>query len=172
MNIRRLAYCDKRGSVAETNLLNCLDQFATLATRLDSFDVTVFPLECHVRHVCHIEKGSPLDRNTIGQTYIGSKICFQWLARVMEEGHLEASQPAVGKHVGWPQRMVTIRSLWIDFRCWCSKHQIQSMELPEEWMFYELLDRIFIRHEDKYEIPSLNCCREVFAVLRGQYECG
>ena len=151
--------------------LNRLDRFATLATRLDSLSVTPFSLECHPCHACHIEKEGSMDRNTNGQAFIGKKASFQWLAQVMEEGHLEPSQPLVGKIVGWPQRMISRRSIWIDFCSWCYKQKILSIDRPEEQAFYELLDRIFIPHQDKYEIPPLKDCRKIFETLRVQYEC-
>jgi hypothetical protein len=38
--------------------------------------------------------------------------------------------------------------------------------MPEEYFFYELLDRLFIRHDDMYDFPALEKCREAFKLLR------
>lgn len=161
---------DKRGSVTNASLLERLDRFATLATRLDFIDVTPNPLRCHVCHVCHKNKQDTLVSNSVSQVFIGKSSCFQWLKIVMDEGHLEPSQPYVGKTLGWPERRISIKSLWIDFCSWFQKqHRID--EIPEEYCFYELLDHLFIRHDDKYEFPPLDQCQRTFAKMRQQYEC-
>lgn len=162
---------DKGGSVAESQPLASLDRFATLATRLDFLNVTAFPLERHACHPCHAEIEGEKAGNQNCEAIIGNKFAFQWLTCALDEGHLEPSQPSVGKATGWPKRMISSRSLWIDFCLWCCKHMIQPFERPEEWAFYELLNRIFVRHNDKYEIPSLEVCQSIFQDMRGHYEC-
>jgi hypothetical protein len=152
-------------------VLKSLDRFATLATRLDSLNVTRTSLESHVSHVCHAEK--KLDSANIMKctSFVGSHAIFQWLSIVMEEGHLEPSQPVSGRAVGWPERWMTIRSFWIEFCCWCRYQPIPKEETPEQWAFYGLLDCLFVRHEEKYELPSLENCRKTFRILRQLYEC-
>lgn len=171
MNFKDILWSGKCGDVAqEVKFRDHLNQFATLATRLDSLNVTRLPFECHVCHVCHLKYESKSENSTVNQT-IFSLAVFRWLTFVIEEGHIEPSQPSVGQRLGWPQRLVAIKSLWIDFCCWCSKQKVPSLEMPDEWEFYELLDHLFIRHRDKYEFPALTHCREIFAKLRGQHEC-
>ncbi len=170
MNAKEIIYRDRRDSVAESKSQDHVDRFATLATRLDYLDVTTFSFERHVGHVRHTEEVGKSENYQSSQDFVENMVCFRWLTIAMEEGHLEPSQPTMGKTIGWPKKMVTMRSLWIDFYCWCRKHKISKDEMPEQWTFYEQLDRLFIRNNDKYEIPSLEHCRAIFVILRRQYE--
>jgi len=163
--------CDVRGNVANADLMARLYRFATLATRLDFLSVARNPLECHPCHNCHANKGDRSDSVIESRTSVTKMICFQWLKTVMDEGHLEPSQPDAGKAVGWPVRHIPIESLWIDFCCWFSKLHFANEEMPDEGLFYNLLDHLFIRHGDKYEFPSLEQCRETFELLRVKHEC-
>lgn len=162
---------DKRGSVAKEDLQARLDKFATLATRLDFLSVTTNPLGCHPCHVCHANKEEELTDSLKNQDLVAKRTSFQWLRIAIEEGHLEPSQSLVGKAVGWPKRKILIISLWIDFCCWVQKQKIGAEEIPEAYLFYELLDCLFIRHDDMYEFPPIEECREAFMSLRQQYEC-
>lgn len=162
---------DKRDEVAKEDFIARLDKFATLATRLDFLGVTTNSLECHPCHVCHIIKQEESTSSSEKQRSIGKEICLQWLQIGIDEGHLEPSQPWVGKMVGWPKRKIPIVSLWVEFCCWTRKEQVGAEEMPEEHFFYGLLNHLFIRHDDMYEFPALEKCREDFALLRLQYEC-
>lgn len=162
---------DKRGSVTQSDLTAMLDKFATLATRLDFLDVATNPLERHACHGSHANKENESASSLESLAFVGKRGCFQWLKIVMDEGHLEPSQPWTGKAVGWPERRMPITSLWTDFCCWFRKQQITDDEMPEEYCFYELLDHLFIRLDDNYEFPPIEQCRHTFALLRQQYEC-
>lgn len=162
---------DKGDNVAKEDLIAHLDKFATLATRLDFLGVTTNPLGCHPCHVCHINKKDELASCLENQELVGKSVCFQWLKIAIEEGHLEPSQSCLGKAVGWPKRKIPIISLWVDFCCWARKLQIGTEDMPEAYFFYELLNHLFIRHDDMYEFPTLEECREAFTLLRRQYEC-
>ncbi len=161
-----------RGNVAKLELLSHLDQFATLATRLDFCNVASFSLGSHVRHPCHVEKISNLENSQVSRFSKGTEFCFRWLAIAMEEGHLEPSQSLVGQSIGWPQRRVNRASLWLDFKLWSRKEKIPDYQLPEQIVFYALLDQLFNHVNDKYELPPLEQCRAFFSTLRQQYECG
>jgi len=161
---------DKRGNVTKGNMTTCLDRFATLVTRLDFLDVTTNPLGCHACHPCHVNNDDKLVSSFDSQVLRGKKACIEWLKIVMEEGHLEPSQSWVGKAVGWPKRNMPIKSLWTDFCIWFRKQEITDEEMPEEYYFYELLDHLFIRQDDKYEFPILEKCRDAFVLLRQHYE--
>lgn len=165
-----VVYSDRRGSVAESELIARLDRFATLATRLDSKSVAAFPLGSHACHVSHVDKLNESVSCSNNAAFDGCKSCFRWLSIAVEEGHLEPSQPCVGREVGWPQRMINENSLWTDFSCWFRNEGIAREELPDRWVLYELLDRIFIRHSERYEIPSLEHCRKALTTLRLEYE--
>ncbi len=162
---------DKRDNVAKEDFMLRLDKFATLATRLDFISVTTNPLGCHACHAGHANIMDELANSFEKQELVGKRACFQWLNIVMDEGHLEPSQSWVGKTVGWPKRKIPIISLWVDFCCWAQMQKIGDEEMPEAYFFYELLDRLFIRHDDKYEFPALEKCREAFMLLGQQYEC-
>jgi hypothetical protein len=161
----------KCGGVANLEFLTRLDQFATLATRLDFLGVSAFPLECHACHASHGEKTDNTENFSHNKACIDNQAGLQWLAIAIDEGHMEPSQPLIGRLTGWPKRMVALRSLWVDFTCWCSKMKIPKSEFPEQWMFYALLDQLFVRKNDKYEIPTLEKCRTTYHTLRCQHEC-
>jgi len=162
---------DERDSVTESKLHFNLDQYATLATRLDFLDVTPFYLDCHACHASHAENTNESTSSSNSRSFFGIQACLKWIFFALEEGHFEASQPAVGRITGWPQRMVTLRSLWVDFTLWCAKINISKREMPDQDDFYELLDHLFIRKDDKYELPTLENCRAAFIILRKKYEC-
>lgn len=167
--MNELKYGDRCGSVTKVDLMDRLDRFATLATRLDFLEVTTNSLEshaCHARHAINEDRSTSISKSLVVS---GNKLCLEWLRIVMDEGHIEPSQPLIGRSVGWPERKVSIKSLWIDFCCWFRKQQT-DLEMPEELLFYELLDRLFIRCGDKYEFPPFEQCRTTFAILRGAYE--
>jgi hypothetical protein len=166
-----MTLCGERDSVAKLELLVRLDQFATLATRSNCLPVAAFSREDHARHVCHVEKMDELVNRPFHQESRGINSCMQWLSIVLDEGHIEPSQPCVGRVTGWPQRRISINSLWIDFTCWCLKQEIQKCEIPEQSTFFKLLDQVLLRNKDKYEFPSLEVCRKTFVTIRREYEC-
>jgi hypothetical protein len=94
-------------------------------------------------------------------------LVFEWLKVCVEEGHIEPSQPTVGRICGWPLRSFLCESLFIDFECWCSKKGIHPKERPGSKTFYSLTDSIFDRNDDKYHFPSLEQCRQKFKSLIG-----
>lgn len=163
--------CGKRDNVASSELLDRLDRFATLATRLDFHWVAGFPLGSHPCHPCHVEKMRWQTESLNDSIFRDFEICLRWLSIAIEEGHLEPSQRCVGRIVGWPQRVINKNSLWTDFFYWYYKDRISIEEIPDQWMFYDLLDRIFIPHLDRYEIPALEDCRKILVTLRLEYEC-
>jgi len=88
-----------------------------------------------------------------------------WLSISLTEGHIEPSQPCVGRIVGWPQRPIFKNSLYVDFECWGVKKDLSSNAIAKRKLFYSLTDRIFISEEDKYCLPSLEECRRKFKCL-------
>lgn len=161
----------KRDGVTKSDIATCLDRFATLATRLDFPNVATFSLENHACHGCHAEKENVSENHLAYSPFVGSKALFAWLVIAMEEGHLEPSQQVVGRAIGWPQREINKRSLWVEFITWCHKQNISKKEIPEQWAVYEALDKLFIGKGDKYEFPPLELCRSNFFNLRKQCEC-
>jgi len=97
-------------------------------------------------------------------------IVFDWLQIALDEGHIEPSQPCVGRLLGWPQRRFCIKSLWIDFLSWCRKKELDQNQIANSDLFYLVLDRIFLREGDRYDFPDLCVCRTNYAILRRSHE--
>lgn len=86
---------------------------------------------------------------------------YDWLGIALSEGHIEPSQPCVGRIVGWPCRSFALYSLFVDFEAWYRKHTGDERDCSQE-LFYTVLDKVFIRDGDRYEFPPLPVCRERF----------
>jgi len=93
---------------------------------------------------------------------------LHWLNIALDAGHIEPSQPNVGRIVGWPSRSFPFRSLWVDFIVWCQKNGIEA-DVPNSKIFSKLLDTIFIRKGELYEFPDLSVCRAKFTKWRQLY---
>lgn len=50
----------------------------------------------------------------------------EWISICLDEGHIQPSQPHVGKLEGWPIRPYFKSSLYTDFECWCLKANIST----------------------------------------------
>lgn len=92
-------------------------------------------------------------------------IILAWLSISLAEGHIEPSQPCVGKIVGWPTRPFFKNSLYVDFEVWCFKKNFSRRDLVKRESFYHFLDKIFISNGDKYHFPPLEECRKKFTNL-------
>lgn len=88
-----------------------------------------------------------------------------WLAICLSEGHIEPSQPCVGRIVGWPQRLIFKNSLYVDFECWGLKKSLSYKEIANRKTFYSITDSIFISDGDKYHFPPLEECKKKFKPL-------
>lgn len=93
-------------------------------------------------------------------------LVIEWLQIVIDEGHIEPSQPFIGRIVGWPVRSLFIDSLYVDFVVWCRKREKRDWNIPEPSLFFALLNHVLIRVKEKYEFPPLNICRNKFLCLR------
>lgn len=92
-------------------------------------------------------------------------LVLDWLLICLMEGHIEPSQPQVGRLCGWPQRPFFCESLYIDFECWCIKKDLLPRERASGRVFYSIVDQIFTRCGSKYSFPSLEDCRLNFKLL-------
>ena len=92
-------------------------------------------------------------------------LVLEWLKICLNEGHIQPSQPKVGRLCGWPLRSFFCESLYIDFECWCIKNGCLSREIPSGKIFYGLTDSIFVRDGEKYHFPHLEQCQEKLASL-------
>lgn len=89
-----------------------------------------------------------------------------WLRIALEEGHIQPSQPTVGKLEGWPIRPHFKESLYNDFACWCMKEQIPIYLTPSEELFYQGTDILFDSlPRKKYTFPDLETCKQRFLIL-------
>lgn len=95
-------------------------------------------------------------------------LVFAWLSICLSEGHIEPSQPSVGRIIGWPVRPFFKSSLYVDFECWCSKNQTGRV-IDMRKLFYSLTDKIFVVEGDKYHFPSLEKCRKDFKPLAEEF---
>jgi hypothetical protein len=156
----------KNTGVADSSLSVQLNQFATLASRVNLSGVITKALDNHTMHTCHIEK---TDGTGIPPSYSSKQeeeIILEWLSIVFDEGHIEPSQPKVGRVLGWPCRPFAISSLWVDFSCWFQKEQLPQVYFPAEEQFHELLAQLFNRKGDKYHFHPLAEYRQIFLIWR------
>lgn len=94
------------------------------------------------------------------------RLVIDWIAISLSEGHMQPSQPSVGRLEGWPIRSYFKNSLYVDFECWCLKTNIPTYLIPSKELFYLGTDAIFeIVAGDKYQFPDLMICREKFSKL-------
>ena len=86
-----------------------------------------------------------------------------WLAICLSEGHIEASQPCVGRVVGWPLRPFLKNTLYVDFECWSFKKNL--VYIAQRKTFYSITDKIFISEGEKYHFPPIEECKKKFKPL-------
>jgi hypothetical protein len=100
-------------------------------------------------------------------------LVIDWLSICLGEGHMQPSQPSVGRLEGWPIRSYFKNSLYVDFDCWCLKAGIPPYLIPSKTLFYQGTNAIFDTVDDnRYQFPDLMICREKFSQLlkEGQYD--
>jgi hypothetical protein len=97
-----------------------------------------------------------------------TNLILEWLQIVVIEGHIEPSQPSVGKIVGWPGRAVLFKTLFTDFTLWCKRQGISDWQIPRKELFGSLLDEVFCRNSqgNKYDFPPRSSCLEKLSKLR------
>ncbi len=133
---------------------NRLKQLATLATRLHFTGVTEVSLDSHNCHIRHKASEDSAEKTALAVP-VGASAIWEWLSIVAKEGHIEPSQPCVGRVIGWPSRPISVRSLWVEFVCWCRRNNVTLEQRPLEADFHQILVGLFARQEDHYEIPDL-----------------
>lgn len=135
----------------------------TLVTRISNIDDTPPPVRsdaCDISDTKH-EESEKKNRNGKLQRIL------EWFDIALSEGHIEPSQPVIGREVGWPVRPFNFRSLWVDYCLWNSKRDVEVDELSERRIFRCLVSLIFDRQEDEYVVfPSLEKSRKNFKALR------
>ncbi len=113
------------------------------------------------------------EANPINFSYFSNEnvaLIFSWLQVVVEEGHIEPSQPCIGKILGWPHRKFARESLFVDFHLWCHKKGVEKWHIPTRREFFYLANEVFIREANKYAFPSQEVCQSKLAILRKNYE--
>lgn len=70
-------------------------------------------------------------------------LILDWISVCLKEGHIQPSQPSVGRLEGWPMRPYFKNSLYVDFECWCLKAKIPTYLIPSKELFCQGTDAIF-----------------------------
>ena len=165
INVPKTVSDKSKMNVTDVTTRPTLEHFVTLVTDLKKVDKTLFPIEMsHLSRLSHMEK-STLLCNAVKTPKINYKPALEWITIALEEGHIEPSQPCVGRVVGWPKRRLKIKSLLIEFTFWCRK-QRTDIDVFDQKALLELLDIILIRICEEYEFPPLESCRQKFNELR------
>lgn len=94
------------------------------------------------------------------EDFVQMSSILAWLAICLSEGHIEASQPCVGRVVGWPLRPFFKNTSYTDFECWSLKQNLSWKEIAKRKTFYSITDKIFISEGDKYHFPPLEECKK------------
>lgn len=141
------AFTDLTKSISPdvTGIMNINQDTLNKADRLESSNT----IHHHVDSKIHVEKAY-------------SKPIIDWVSQCLDEGHIEPSQPCVGRAIGWPVRSFKKSSLLIDFRICCMKNGLPEKDNIRDNSFIEILDAIFDAEEDRYLFPSLEECRYRF----------
>lgn len=132
-----------------------LSRLETLVTRLPGVNVTDFTLEGDTCDVCDTDKDV--------LKFVDCELVYQWFVIALEEGHIEPSQPQVGRIVGWPIREFNFSSLWNDYLCWNIKNGFTPDQFREKKQFHALCRYFFeVNVHDRITFPPLNHCRNKF----------
>lgn len=138
--------------------------FSTLSTFLKNMSVEDFtsynqliPSDIgEIPRIPHVPQAKEEDMNLL----------VDWMQVVIDEGHIEPSQPVIGRYLGWPIRSFHIRSLYVDFFVWCSQQGMEETNIPDQSICTSFFDKVFTRLGERYEFPPLQSCRIKFLELR------
>lgn len=134
-----------------------INRLETLVSRLPARGVTEFPLESDICDICDNQLDMP--------PTVDCKRVVKWITICIKEGHIEPSQPIVGRMVGWPVRPFSFSSLWTDYLCWNWKNGEMPDQFQEHKLLYELSCYLFdINEQEVVRFPSLEECRLKFAI--------
>jgi len=97
-------------------------------------------------------------------------LVFDWLRIACSEGHVDPSQPSVGKIVGWPRRKFSKESIYVDLLAWCHKQNVDKRYTPNRELAFLIFDDIFVADGNKYAFPELSLCRNKLLLLVETYE--
>lgn len=158
----------KNINVEDVGTIDSASYFSTLSTRLKNMPVENYSKEKSLT-VSDLKSIPRIPRFPYEQKGQLENI-FDWLKIAIEEGHIEPSQPCVGKILGWPQFGCYKRSLWSDFILWCKKQGLQQIQIADSPLFYSVLDKIFERKGDHYDFPPIALCQNKYSELRREYE--
>ncbi len=122
-------------------------------------DLEIFP------HFPRVPRGKNINQ----QKNEDLALVLGWMHVVVEEGHIEPAQAAVGRATGWPCRPFKIYSLFVDFDLWCRNQGLLKWEVPPKTLFYSLADELFDREGDTYKFPALDVCKNRFKALRKKH---
>jgi hypothetical protein len=158
----------QKNDVESTEIADLPSYFSTVSTTLKHMTVEVEKAQASLisKELCNIPQNPHFPREQQKQVLV----IFDWLQIVLEEGHMEPSQPDVGRILGRPQRSFAPSSLRADFVLWCRRKGLKQLCVADSQLFFLLLDRVFYRQGSRYEFPDVEICRERFSELRSEYE--
>ena len=158
----------KKNDVESTEITDLPSYFSTVSTTLKHMAVEVEEAQASLisKELCNIPQNPHFPREQQKQVLV----IFDWLQIALKEGHMEPSQPDVGRILGWPQRSFAASSLRADFVLWCRRKGLKQLCVADSQLFFSLLDRVFYRQGSRYEFPDVEICRERFSELRSEYE--
>lgn len=151
--IRSQATCAKKAEV-HTGVIQSISPDATGIANTDTLNKEAA-----------IESSSIITHHADSKIHVEKayfKPIIDWVSQCLNEGHIEPSQPCVGRAVGWPVRSFKKSSLLIDFRLYCVKQGLSETDNVRDNSFITILDAIFDTEEDRYLFPSLEECRRRF----------
>lgn len=128
--------------------------FQTLKEGKNKKEINVFQHEATIK-----EQGVVPIPSETSECFEQMSQVLVWLTICLSEGHIEPSQPCVGKIVGWPLRPFFKNSLYVDFEIWCFTRNLSKREVLKREPFYHFLDKIFISDGEKYRFPPLEECK-------------
>jgi len=146
--------------------------FSTLTTALESRQAGI-DLSCNSLNINGLAVYPQVPRDPqriLSESRPYLPLVFTWLAIALDEGHVEPSQPCVGRIVGWPIRPFYKKSLYIDFALWCCKKGVTETDTPAKMIFCAVTDQIFDCIDDEYHFPALEECRMRFKEMRRLHE--
>ena len=154
--------------------------FATLSTEIKKWPVDLLQaennpsiyLEGNNSKITRLPRAPPGAEDDSNNASDRKEIVRNWIEIMLKEGHIEVSQPYVGRIIGWPERSHSINSLYNDFLLWSRGTCVKGERAPTRGVFCSMLDQILLRRGDAYKFPPVAEAREKFAVLKeGVWAC-
>lgn len=152
--------------------------FSTLSTKMKTISVETKASECRliINNLDQIPRFPQIPQEDINKLVAldyplrkSLKFPLEWIEIALNEGHIEPSQPILGRMTGWPTQSISSNSLLTDFLAWGRKRGIPDWQMPNNEYFYSQLDMIFSREGNRYTLPPLSICRTKFLQIKEKH---